>query len=353
MRFPDIREIALLAGFAVAGCGAVDPNHCTVGSTCATGGTGGPGGGGTGGTGGGGTGDTGGGGGGGNNCGVQNFMLAKGGTPDLLIVQDRSGSMMDPATTAGTGSKWASITAAIDQVVGQVKTIDWGLSFFSPDGYSCTVPTAPTVPCGANTAQQIMTAIGNTQPLGGTPTAEAVAAGLQYFQGNSDGNAHYMLLATDGLPMCDDPNEVPNAENAVKMAASAGVKTVVVGIGDDPMGDMTLTAMANDGGMPDTTPGNKPYYQVNTTTDLVGVLQKISGQIVSCSYALQMAPPNPSYVEIDDNNGVEIPRDPTHMNGWDFGAGNLSVIFYGAACDNLQKGVTTAISAVFGCPPVG
>ena len=111
--------------------------------------------------------------------------------------------------------------------------------------------------------------------------------------------------------------------------------------------------MANAGGMPNTTPGEKPYYQVNNTTDLVNALNKITGQLVSCTYPLSDGAGQPDYVEIDDNNGMKIPRDPTHMNGWDYGAGDLSIIFYGAACDNLQKGVTTGIAAVFGCPPSG
>jgi hypothetical protein len=37
------------------------------------------------------------------------------------------------------------------------------------------------------------------------------------------------------------------------------------------------------------------------------------------------------------------------MNGWDFGPNNMSIIFYGTACTDLQSGVTTGISAVFGC----
>jgi len=82
-------------------------------------------------------------------------------------------------------------------------------------------------------------------------------------------------------------------------------------------------------------------------------LGKITGNIVSCNYPLTMAPPNPNYVEIDDNTGNPIPRDPTHMNGWDFGPNDMSIIFYGMACTDLQNGVTTSIQAVFGCPPVG
>ncbi|MCU1281079.1 MAG: hypothetical protein JWM53_4625, partial [bacterium] len=314
MRFPSIRVIALFGGLAIAGCGASNIQHGGAGS----GGTGGGGSGGTGGNGG--TGGTGGGGGGGsdNNCGVQNFMLTKGGTPDLLLVQDRSGSMMEDANGGmTTPTKWTSMTTAINQVVGMVNTVDWGLLFFSPvsgGGFgSCSVPSTPDVACGPNTASQIASAISGTSPNGGTPTAEALNAGIQYFQGNTDGRTHYMLLATDGLPSCSGGNDVQNAENAVTTAAMAGIKTVVVGIGNDPMADMTLTTMANNGGMPDTTPGNKPYYQVNTTTDLVNVLNKIAGQLVSCTYPLSMAPANPNYVEIDDNNGMKIPRDTTHM----------------------------------------
>jgi hypothetical protein len=166
--------------------------------------------------------------------------------------------------------------------------------------------------------------------------------------GSNTGNTHYMLLATDGEPGCNDPNDTANAIAAVTAAATAGIKTIVVGIGASGA-DATLTTMANNGGMPNTTAGQKPYYQVNNTSDLVTALDKITGQLVSCTYPLSMAPTNPDYVEID-GDGMKIPRDPTHMDGWDFGAGDLSITFYGPACDNLQKGVTTMINAVFGCP---
>ena len=354
MRFQNIRVMALLGGLAVAGCGASNINH-----GLGTGGSGGSGGsdgsGGSGGTGGGNTGGSG----GSNNCGVMNFMLTKGGTPDLLVVLDRSGSMMESATggLGGTGpSKWSSMTAALNQVVGQVSTVDWGLLFFSPVTSSsaddCSVPSTPDVACGANTASKITTAIGATKPGGGTPTPEALKAALQYFTGNSDGHSHYILLATDGLPSCSSDTDPQDAEAAVTAAATAGVKTIVVGIGNDPEGDATLTTMANNGGMPNTAAGQKPYYQVNTTTDLVTVLNKVAGQVVSCGYPLSMAPANPDFVEID-GNGAKIPHDKTHMNGWDYGPNDLSINFYGPACDALQKGVTTTVSAVFGCPPVG
>jgi hypothetical protein len=40
------------------------------------------------------------------------------------------------------------------------------------------------------------------------------------------------------------------------------------------------------------------------------------------------------------------------MNGWDYGPNDLSIIFYGAACNDLQSGIVTNVSAIYGCPPV-
>ena len=345
MRISLVRVVALVGGLSVGGCGASDIQHSPGGNGN---GSGGAGSGGTG-TNGGGTG-----GGGDNNCGVMNFMLAKGGTPDLLIVQDRSASMaQDASGGAGTPSKWSAITQAIEQVVSSVTNVDWGLMFFGPDGFlGCTVSSTPQVACGPNTAMAITSAIGATSPTTSTPTAEALNAAVAYYQGNNDGRDHYILLSTDGLPQCGLTDEVTSAETAVADAAKAGIKTIVVGIGTDAMADATLTTMANNGGLPNTTPGEKPYYEVATTADLVKVLQTVTGQIVSCSYPLSMAPPNPDFVEID-GNGMKIPRDPTHTNGWDFGPNDLSIEFYGPACADLQQGVTTSVSAVFGCTPVG
>ncbi len=353
MRIPLGMRVLTLACGSLLACGSPSISH-GPGGVGGNGNNGGSGGAGSGGRGGG-SGGSGGGADGGNNCGVQNFMLAKGGTPDLLIVQDRSGSMsMDANGGNTTPSKWTSITMGIEQVVSTVNTVDWGLMFFGDPnggGFSCSISSTPQVPCAANNMMAVNSAISATSPNGGTPTPEAINAAVQYFMGNNDGHTHFILLATDGLPQCDTPDDSAAAEQAVTAAATAGIKTIVVGIGNDPQGDMTLTTMAMNGGLPNTTAGQKAYYEVSNQTDLVNVLNKVAGQIVSCSYALQQVPSNPDLVEID-GNGVKIPRDPTHMNGWDYGPGDMSINFYGAACDALQKGITTSISAIYGCPPI-
>ena len=111
--------------------------------------------------------------------------------------------------------------------------------------------------------------------------------------------------------------------------------------------------MAINGGEPDTSSGAPTYFQVNTTADLTSVLQNAAGTIVSCTYALTVAPTDPTPGRRSTTTtATMIPHDPTHMDGWDFGPNDLSIVFYGAACTALQSGVTSSISAVYGCPGI-
>lgn len=315
-----------------------------------------------------GSGDSGDGGSGEGNCGVQNFMLMHGNPPDLLIVQDRSGSMsQDPSgnmPSSPSQSKWSQITAAIIQTVQNLQgQIQWGLLMF-PDATAsdpltgaCAINANLDVAIGPNNAAAITNSLNGTMPGGSTPTTAAVNAASAYFNGSIDNDGHpkYLLLATDGEPNCaanagpfggDDSTA---AEAAIAAAAQSGIHTFVVGIGTDTTEDATLTAMAMNGMEPNMTPGAKAYYEVTSTNDLVTVINKIAGQIVSCSFDLQMPPNDPNLVDIQ-SNGMSLPRDPMHMNGWDFGPGNMSIVFYGPACMALQQGVTSSISAVYNCP---
>jgi hypothetical protein len=351
---------------AALGCSNPTINHGngggaggTGGGVGGTGGSAGSGGGGSGGSGGGGgSGGMSGGPDGGNNCGVQNFMLNKTGTPDLIIIQDRSESMTDPPSTSsppGTASKWTQVVAGLEQVLPQVTSVNWGLMMFASDD-DCGAPTMPNVAPAPMTAAAIKTQLDGTMPTSSTPTTATINNAVAYYSTLKDNNAHYLLLATDGMPNCGSGfgggDDSANAEKAVTAAATAGIKTFVLGIGDDPTGDATLTQMAINGGVPDTSSGSPSYFPINSQADLVKAFQTAAGTIVSCDYQLQSAPTDPNLVTITDNKGNTIPHDTTHMNGWDFGPGDTSIQFYGAACMNLQSGVTTGLAAVFGCPPI-
>jgi von Willebrand factor type A domain len=373
------------------GCGEV--LHCgpcgssTGGTTSGTSGgtTSGTSGGTTSGTSGGttsGTGGTGGTTGGDPNCGVgvQEFMLQKGLPPDLLIVLDRSGSMdTDPGN--GMGTKWAQVTTAINQVVSALQgQIRWGLEVFPHDN-DCGVSTSVDVPIAANNASAISGAISVLSPNGSTPTTAAIQAGTSYLQSVSGSNPKYILLATDGEPNCSAgtatgtcmcpaptvemngqccltgmcipcPSSTPGgpddaaAEKAVSDAATAGVHTFVVGIAADSTADAVLDVMAANGG--EARPATPRYFPVTSTADLVNAINAIAGQIVSCNFALQMAPARPDQVSVEVN-GNPVPHDASHSSGWDYGPGNLSIQFYGSSCTMLQAGNVTDVKAIFGC----
>jgi hypothetical protein len=296
----------------------------------------------------------------GQNCGLQSYGLENI-PPDLLIILDKSGSMGDQPDGTKCDmipmcpSKWVQMTAAIDQVVTQTDTtIRWGLKYFADMG-SCGVTPGAAVPIAPNNGMAITTSIAANMPGPSTPTRLAVQSGAAYLQTVMDPNPKFILLATDGLPNCApgarkaSDDDSAGAVMAVTAAAAAGFPVFVVGVGNTGAED-TLNMLATAGGRPQA--GAQKYFPVASTADLVSVLKTIGGQITSCSFGLGQAPPDPTNVGVyaDGDPKKKIPRDPTHTNGWDYGAGMRSVVLYGTACDNVKNMVTKTIQAIYGCP---
>ena len=96
--------------------------------------------------------------------------------PDILIIQDRSGSMDWSADATcmrncGANSRWSQVTAALNQVVSTTDTmVNWGLKFFGSSN-SCTVTPAPEVPIGPMNGAAIVAAIGAPPPAARRPRA--------------------------------------------------------------------------------------------------------------------------------------------------------------------------------------
>ncbi|HEY2729605.1 MAG TPA: vWA domain-containing protein [Polyangia bacterium] len=295
------------------------------------------------------------------NCGLQQYGLQNV-PPDLLIVLDKSGSMGNqpddttcPRRGAACETKWADMTAGINMVVGQTDTtIRWGLKYFANNN-SCAVNPDTAVPVAANNAMAVTTSIAGTTPGGSTPTRLGVSTGAMYLQALTDPNPKYILLATDGEPNCApgmaaDADDTAGAVQAVMDSATAGIPVFVVGVGNVATAQATLDMMAVAGGRPQSATTPK-YYPVANTADLVSVLTKIGGQITTCSFGLGKAPPVPGNIGVYANPGqVKIPKDPSHANGWDYGAGMTSIELFGAACDDVKSKKTTDVQAIFGCP---
>jgi hypothetical protein len=283
--------------------------------------------------------------------------------PDILIIQDRSGSMEWSADAScmrncGANSRWSQVTAALNQVVTTTDTtVNWGLKFFGSSTSSCNVTATPEVAIGPMNGAAIMTAIGRTTTGSPTPTRLGVNAGAAYMATLTDNNPKYLLLATDGLPTCDpnqptmmNADDSAGAEQAVTDAFNMGLPTFVIGIGDT-MGTATLNQMAMNGGMPQNGAATS-FYQVTDTASLVTALQTILGKVASCQFNIGAAPNNMTSVDFIDvfGDGAPIPRDMTHTDGWDYtNDAHTAIQVYGPRCDMVTAGTIMNVTVTFRC----
>ena len=224
--------------------------------------------------------------------------------PDVLIVQDKSGSMNnddnDLSCNAGCGanSKWAQVAMAITNTVTATDaSVNWGLKYFS-DNNACDASGPPSVPIAAMNGAQVAASIAATAPGGNTPTRDAIMTGAAYLQTLTDTNPKFLLLVTDGLPNCpagcatmskpsgactqtDNSTEDAAAEMAVATAVSQGFKTFVVGVGNVASAQNTLNQLALAGGEAQTGAATS-YYAVFDEAALETALTTIVGKVSGC-----------------------------------------------------------------------
>ncbi len=292
----------------------------------------------------------------GGTCGSNSFT-ANHLPPDLLIVLDRSGSMNDDATGmtcpggCGASSKWAQMTNAINSVVAQTEAkVRWGLKLFASGGQACTVGTSAEVPVGPMNAGAIKAAIGAAIPGSATPTRAAEIQAAAYLNGVSDPNPKYVLLATDGLPNCQQGGSPLAADDTAAIAAVAtvaamGIPTFVIGIATGgSTADGTLNMMAVNGGHPRA--ANPAYFPVSTTQDLESALTVIQGMVaLPCQFQLGGVPTNLDAVSVSVGGQV-LP-----MSDWTYGPGNRSIVFpdSGSICANLKSGAAKDVTITLPC----
>jgi hypothetical protein len=312
-------------------------------------------------------------------CTNQLFTPQKAGDPDIIIIQDRSGSMAD-----GMPAKYDQMSGAMDTVITKLdmngSPIEWGLVMFPTDD-SCGVSANLPVPVGKNTGPQVIATIKMNMPGGNTPLAAAVKVATDYYGTLNDGRAHYLLIATDGEPNCDSGNgglpmtcmkdaDCPMGQTcqvlpfigglcvagagggeagmAVSAALAKGIKTYVVGI--DLGGDSaTLDALAQAGGT--ARMGSPKYYPVTDQAAFETALTNITGQVISCQFTVSSLPMMGETVEVSIG-GMMIARDPNHMDGWDLDPNTKTLTFYGQACTDLQMNAAQ-VDVGYTCPPPG
>lgn len=294
-------------------------------------------------------------------CGFEYFAVESK-PAELFLVLDRSQSMEDtPSGAEDPTSKWNLVVPAINQVIHQTNAaVSWGMKTY-PEGQDdeCvagSVTNRVDVPIQAMNAAAVTAAITATTPKGnGTPTGGAMQEAVRYLQSLTSDNPKYILLATDGEPSCPKPTGTARSEAvaAVAAASAAGFPTFVVGVAttkDSATSVLNQMAVAGGRARPDAAPEAIRYYLANTQAELVGALEIITGEVASCLFAFSKVPPAPEKIAVKVS-GVSAPRDPSHVNGWDYTSPeSRGIELYGSWCEQVKAGTSKSLDIVFGCP---
>jgi hypothetical protein len=307
----------------------------------------------------------------------------------ILFVVDKSGSMGCPAEQPDCYSKWDFTREALTglmqgtaDVAPLPPAVEVGMVLYPGETTTsdaiqpnCTTGTI-LEPLSASSRPAIAARLAATIPAGGTPTAASMAVARNAvqaaLQGAGAARPLAVVLATDGAPNCACPGgecqwETDNSQlqtcrctsgvaggavttdcnrvNCINDTATyaeltavsgLGVDTYVIGTGVANYADV-MNTMATAGGT--ARAGAVQYYPVEQATELNQALAEITSRILSCSLLV----PGDGVLNGGDVvvtvsiDGVEIPRDTTRGNGWDFLPGaERNIELYGAACDRVN-----------------
>jgi len=287
------------------------------------------------------------------NCGVLTYQKIFV-PPDMLVVLDRSISV-DPTT-------WNNFLSAIVATISKDDaSVDWGLYTFAQDGPACgagTVSTTIDVPIAAYDSANVIAHIGAAgTDASGTPTAAAIQTAAAYMLTLTDQYPKFLLLVTDGAPTCagtidalsSDPAQAQaDAIAAIAAADAAGIPTLVLAPSTttNPADVAALNALAGATRF-GRGPQSPKYYTELTVNESLTLLDEGT----SCTFFLGAStPPAPDDVAVT-LNGTTIPRDPSHMRGWDYAdARATAIMLYGAWCDMVTSSRSDRIDIYFGCP---
>jgi hypothetical protein len=153
--------------------------------------------------------------------------------PRVLLVVDRSSSMVEPLTL--TMTKWEAARLALREITsGFESTIDFGLMLF-PAGLGCS-PGRVSIDVGATTSDEIVHALGTPPPPDGfaTPLQETLVAAAAYRPLTEGSRDSHLVLITDGAQWgCEgyDPARRFDPVFAVSDLRRLGVTVHIVGFG--------------------------------------------------------------------------------------------------------------------------
>jgi hypothetical protein len=205
-----------------------------------------------------------------------------------MIVLDISGSMDDTPSGSGTGPTKLDIAKkAITRLLSRYGTrMPFGLTTFSNTTSDCYDGIDIAVEPADGTATQIASTVNALVANSTTNTGEAIkTVAMDPAMMAADPGA-YILLITDGEPNCPDPSSASDPAytvSQIQAAATAGIKTFVIGFGQLPSADQAaMNMMADAGGEPcmATSCGTKHFYSAESDTALNDAIDAISQVII-------------------------------------------------------------------------
>jgi hypothetical protein len=291
--------------------------------------------------------------------------------PEILIVLDRSGSMVGLGSTRNAGrNRWVPSMNAVQAVTQQLgETVAFGLMTFpsrptGPTGgvggifggggalVDTCLPGKIDVPVAVNSAAMIRTTLQSATPdIGATPTTASLEAALTALDKScvvDCANApRYVLLVTDGQPTCGSggtgettPEDIAATVAAIDKLAEADIKTYVVGYDtqSDPQAAGAMDQFAMHG-------GTEKHYPVENEQTLVAELTRIAGALVTCEYELSSDIENPEYVR------VTIDGEQQNLSQGHWRIDGRKIILEGA-CDKLKDAKPHDLRITKECAPV-
>jgi hypothetical protein len=304
-------------------------------------------------------------------CGLQSFDLKRK-PAEILLVLDRSKSMIEDTVADGVTKKWDAALPALKQVIMDTDaSVSWGLKVFPEGEGDACIATSVTnnvvVPMAVMNAANVVAGINATTPAGnGTPTGAAINAAVAYLKTLTTDNPKYILLATDGQPSCgalpssSTGSDVggPYAETAVSAALAAGFPTFVLGVATGSSGEISiLNSLADKGGKPRPNAPLTHFYLGTSQAELTTAFRVITGEASNCTFPLNPPPPvkdDPTklgaYIAGSPSD-TKIPYDATKANGWAYTDANDSAVqVFGSWCDMIKGAGADKVKIIYGCP---
>ena len=308
----------------------------------------------------------------------------------LMFVVDRSGSMA--FTLEGLRDaprhlwRWSILQNALRRTITDFDgQIAMGAKFFpeilsqsdlASSERSCRTDTGVGIAPARGNAQSILDVFDLSDPLGGTPTAEAIRSAATFLT-QTRSIARTIVVATDGAPNCNGDldaltcvctNTVDCDSNPSRgrysclddgrtiatirdTADNQKIPVYVIGIGglERPEFLEVLDRMAIAGGRP--RQGATRHYNVQSENELTAALETIRDSVAKCTYLTPSAPNDPDKITVEID-GVFVPRDQTKTHGWDWVDQSFGALaFFGDSCALAQGagGPPAVVTGVVTC----